>query len=164
MSGWRDRLRPLLRGLARVLHRDESCGLHRDESRGLHRDERGFSLAEELISLMVLAFAVGLVIAGIYTATEGVKVKHGQVNAGSLARSQLELVVDGSYRPDPTAVPYPTVAPVTGMTVDLEVEYWTAPNGPFTSTVRNDGMQKLTVTVSDGGGQIVQLEGFKVDR
>ncbi len=131
---------------------------------GLIRDERGFSLPEELISLMVLAFAVGLVIAGIYTATEGVKVKHGKVSAGTLARSQLELIADGSYQPDPTAVPYPTVAPVTGMSVDLGVEYWTAPNGPFTSTVRNDGMQKLTVTVSDSEGQVLQLEGIKVDR
>lgn len=132
--------------------------------RRLHRDQRGISLPEELVSLVVLASAVGLVIAGIYLGSVGVRQRTGQVSAAVLAGSQLELVADAAYRADPTAVPYPTVAPVAGLTVGVEVEYWTAPNGPFTSTVRNDGMQRITVSVADAGGEIASLEAIKVDR
>jgi type II secretory pathway pseudopilin PulG len=130
----------------------------------LHFDERGFSIAEELVSLAVLASAVGLVLAGIYLGSQGIRLRHGQVRAAVLAQSQLELIADTTYRADPTAVPYPTVEPVTGFSVSTEVEYWTAPNGPFTSTVRNDGLQRLTVSVADGAGEILSVEELKVNR
>ena len=130
----------------------------------LHFDERGFSIAEELVSLIVLASAVGLVLAGIYLGSQGIRLRRGQVWAALLAQSQLELIADTSYRADPTAVPYPTVEPVTGLTVAVEVDYWTAPNGPFTSTVRNDGLQRLTVSVADGAGEILSVEELKVNR
>lgn len=128
------------------------------------RGQRGFSITEELISLAVLALAVGVVITGIYTGAIGVRTKHGSVNGQTLARSQLELIVDEGYHADPTAVPYPTVEPVSGYSVAVEVEYWIAPSGPFTSTLRNDGLQRLTVSVSDGGGELQQLEAYLVDR
>ena len=130
----------------------------------LLRDERGISLAEELVSIAVLALSVGLVVVGIYTASVGTKVRHARVNATTLARSQMELVLDGSYNADPTAVPYPTVAPVSGYTVNVGVEYWTAPSGPFVSTIRNDGLQRVTVSVSNASGQILALEGYVVNR
>jgi hypothetical protein len=132
--------------------------------RRLWRDQAGISLAEELASLAILASAVGLVLAGIYLGSVGVRTKTGRVNAALLAQSQLELIADTSYRPNPTAAPYPTVEPVDGFSVATEVEYWTAPDGPFTSTVRNDGMQRITVSVSDGTGAILSVEGLKVDR
>ena len=149
--------------LIRLL-RDERLDFARDEPLGFARDERGISLPEELVSIAVLALSVGLVVVGIYTASVGTKVRHARVNASTLARSQMELVLDGSYKPDPTAVPYPTVAPVSGYTVNVGVEYWTAPSGPFVSTVRNDGLQRVTVTVSDSAGQILALEGYVVNR
>lgn len=129
-----------------------------------HRDQAGFSLTEELVSLAVLALAVGVVITGITTGTIGVRTKVGSVSGQTLARSQVELILDAGYHPNPTAVPYPTVAPVSGYTVEVEVEYWTAPDGPFTSSVRDDGLQRLSVRVSDGNGELQQLEAFLVDR
>ena len=132
--------------------------------RRLRGDQAGFSLVEELVSLAILAFAVGVVITGIFTATQGSKIKHGSVSSQTLSRSQIELILDGNYQADPTAVPYPTVEPVAGYTVDVEVEYWTAPSGPFTSTVRNDGLQRVTVSVSDGGGPLQQLQAYMVNR
>lgn len=130
----------------------------------IHKEQAGFSLPEELVSIAVLALTVGLVIAGIFTATQGTKVKLGSVNSQTLSRSQAELILDGGYQADPTVVPYPTVDPVAGYTVDVDVEYWTAPSGPFTTTVRNDGLQLITVRVSDAAGQLQQLEAYVVDR
>jgi len=133
-------------------------------ARRLRDEQRGISLAEELVSLAVLASAVGLVLAGIYLGSVGVRTKTGRVNAALLAQSQLELITDTTYRPNPTAAPYPTVEPVAGFSVATDVEYWTAPDGPFTSTVRNDGMQRITVSVADVSGEIASLEGIKVSR
>ena len=127
-------------------------------------DERGQTLTEELVSLAILAFTVSIVLLTIFTGTAGVKVKHERVSASNLAKSQLELITDATYSPDPTAVPYPTVAPETGYTVDVGVEYWTAPDGPFTTTVRDDGLQKIIVSVSGDDGDIMQTESYKVDR
>jgi len=116
------------------------------------------------MSVAILALTAGIVIAGIFTATQGTKVKLGSVNGQTLSRSQIELIRDGGYVADPTVVPYPTVAPIAGYTVAVDVEYWTAPSGPFTTTVRNDGLQRLTVKVSDSTGQLQQLEAYLVDR
>jgi hypothetical protein len=121
-------------------------------------------VAEELVSLAVLASAVGLAIAGVYLGSVGVRLRSGRVNAAVLAQSQLELIADTTYRPDPTAVPYPTVEPVSGFSVSTEVEYWIAPEGPFTSSVRDDGLQRLIVSVADSDGEILSLEAVKVDR
>ena len=82
----------------------------------------------------------------------------------TLARSQLELILDASYSADPTAIPYPTVSPVTGYTVDITVEYWNAVSESFSSIVQDDDMQKITASVSGTEGQILQLECYKVDR
>jgi hypothetical protein len=128
------------------------------------RGEAGFSIAEELVSLAVLALGVGVVIAGIYTGVIGVRTKHGSVYSQTLARSQLELILDDGYHPDPTAVPYPTAAPEPGFTVQVGVEYWQTSSGTFVSGVRNDGLQRLTVTVSDANGPLQQLESYLVDR
>lgn len=126
--------------------------------------ERGFSLAEALVAIAILALTAGLIITMIFTAAEGTKVKLANVSAQTLSRSQMELIRDGTYQADPTAVPYPMVAPIAGYTVDIGVEYWTAPSGPFTATLRNDGLQRITVTVSDANGQLQQLLAYIVNR
>ena len=146
------------------LRRAGSAGPASTLFRRLHGDQRGLSIAEELVSLAVLASAVGLVIAGIYLGSVGVRQKGGRVNAAVLAQSQLELIADTTYRANPTTVPYPTVEPVAGFSVSTQVEYWTAPNGPFTGTLRNDGLQRLTVSVADGAGEILSVEELKVNR
>ena len=91
-------------------------------------------------------------------------VTNDRVTAENLGRSQLELIKDAAYSPDPTVGPYPTVSPVTGYTVTAGIEYWIAPSGPFTTTVRNDGLQKLSVSVAGSQATLLQLEGYKLDR
>jgi type II secretory pathway pseudopilin PulG len=130
----------------------------------LHRDERGQALVEELISLAILALTVGILLTSIYTGTAGVKAKHRQVSAEMLARSQLELIQDAPYSADPISAPYPAVTPEPGYTVDVSIEYWEAASETFISSLWEDGMQKITVSVWGNEGAILDLTCYKVDR
>lgn len=129
-----------------------------------HHDERGQALVEELVSLAILALSVGIILTSIYTGTTGVKAKHQQVSAEALARSQLELIVDAPYSADPISSPYPVVSPVVGYSVNVNIEYWEASTETFISSVWDDGMQRITVSVSGSEGTILDLTCFKVDR
>ncbi|MEJ2561791.1 MAG: hypothetical protein P8Z42_03790 [Anaerolineales bacterium] len=132
--------------------------------RALHRDERGQALVEELIALAVLALSVGILLTSIYTGTAGVKAKHSRVSAEVLARSQLELIQDSPYSADPISSPYPPVAPEPGYTVAVSIEYWQASSETFISSLWDDGMQKITVSISGSEGLILDLTCYKVDR
>lgn len=127
-------------------------------------DEAGFSLVEELVALSIVVVGVAFVLSAVGTASFGLRATDEHVFAENLARSQVERVQDAPYSANPTAVPYPTVIPPAGYAVSLGVEYWTAPNGPFTSTVRNDGLQRITVTVTHAGQSVLSLAAFKVNR
>jgi len=126
--------------------------------------EAGQSVVEELVALAIVSLGLVIVIAALSTGSKGVGTANDRVTAENLARSQLELIKDAAYSPDPTVSPYPTVSPVQGYAAAVGVEYWIAPSGPFTSTVRDDGLQKVTVSVSGGKGAVLELEGYKVDR
>jgi len=126
--------------------------------------ETGHSLVEELVALAIVSVALVIIIAALSTGTMGVRTTNDRVTAENLARSQLELIKDAAYSANPTVTPYPTISPMQGYTVTVGIEYWTAPDGPFTSSVRDDGLQKVIVSVSGGKGALFQVEGYKVDR
>lgn len=121
-------------------------------------------MVEEIVAIGLVALGLILLVTMVTTGTEGVTVLVDNVSAEGLAKSQLELIKDASYEPDPTSNPYPTVTAPSPYSVDVDVEYWIAPNGPFTSTVTNDGLQRITVTVQREGDDVLSLENYKVDR
>ncbi|OGT26435.1 MAG: hypothetical protein A2Z17_05750 [Gammaproteobacteria bacterium RBG_16_66_13] len=130
----------------------------------LIRGELGFSLVEELVALAIVVVGLAFVLAAIGTSSFGLRETEEHVFAENLARSQLERIKDAAYSPNPTSVPYPTVTIPPGYGLAVGVEYWTAPNGPFTATVRNDGLQRITVTVSRAGQAVLSAADYKVNR
>lgn len=130
----------------------------------LHRDVRGFSLVEQLVALAVMSTGIILLLAGLTTAGRGIKLFADQVTSQSLARSQLELIKDHAYIADPTVSPYPSVSPPAPYTIGTTVEYWNASTETFVATVRNDGMQRITVAVFKSGAQVLTVSDYKVDR
>ena len=126
--------------------------------------ERGATIVEELVTVAIIAFGIVVLVAMITTGVLGVRQVDDKVVAETLARSQLELVKDAAYQADPGTSPYPAVSAVPGYSVAVGIEYWHAGSSTFVSTQRNDGLQRVTVTVSTGGDTLVQTSAFKVDR
>ena len=131
--------------------------------RTLH-DEEGTTLVEELVTVAIIGIGIVILVAMITTGVIGVRQVNDKVLAESLARSQLEIIKDAAYQADPVSVPYPAVAPIPNYSVAVGIEYWNASSSTFVSTVRNDGMQKITVTVSSDGTPLIQNAEYKVDR
>lgn len=129
-------------------------------------DEKGTTLVEELVTVAIIGIGIVILVAMITTGVIGVRQVNDKVMAESLARSQLEIIKDAAYQADPVSVPYPTVAPIPNYSVAVGIEYWNASITPstFVSAVRNDGLQKITVTVSSAGTPLVQNAEYKVDR
>ena len=127
-------------------------GMGRREGLNFWSDETGQSLVEELVAVAIVSLGLVIIIAALSTGSMGVSTTNDRVTAENLARSQLEVIKDAAYSPDPTVTPYPTVSPVQGYTVTVGVE------------VLDVGLQKVTVTVSRGGEALLQLEGYKVER
>ena len=127
-------------------------------------DEEGTTLVEELVTVAIIGIGIVILVAMITTGVVGVRQVDDRVLAESLARSQLEIIKDAAYQADPVSVPYPAVAPIPNYSVAVGIEYWNAITSTFTSAVRNDGLQKITVTVSSAGTPLVQTAEYKVDR
>lgn len=126
--------------------------------------EQGATLVEELVTIAIIGMGIVILVVMITTGTLGVRRIDDDVRAQTLARSQIELIKNAPYEADPVASPYPAVAGISGYSVSLDFEYWNASTGSFQSAWRDDGLQKITVTVSSGAAQLVQISDFKVDR
>jgi len=127
--------------------------------RRLVADERAFSLVEELVSLAVVSLGLVLLIAMISTGTKGVTTTVDRVTAEGLARSQLEQVKADAYGPL-----YATLTTPPEYTVGLTIAYWDEGTSSFVATDTGSGLQKITVTISRGASQILQVEDYKVNR
>ena len=127
-------------------------------------DESGATLVEELVTIAIIGMGVVILVVMITTGTLSVNKIDDLVRAQTLARSQLELIKDAPYEADPPSSPYPTVGGIPGYSVGVVIEYWNASTSSFQSAWRDDGLQKLTVTVSSGSTQLAQVSEFKVDR
>ena len=128
------------------------------------RNEKGATLVEELTTVAIISFGIVILVAMITTGVIGVRMVDDKVLTESLARSQLEMIKDAAYEADPGTSPYPPVTPISGYIVSVSIEYWNIGSGSFTPTQWDDGLQKITVTISTGGTDIVQTAAFKVDR
>jgi hypothetical protein len=128
------------------------------------KGESGATLVEELVTVAIIGMGIVILVVMITTGTIGVNKIDDQVRAQSLARSQLELIKDAPYETNPPSSPYPSVVGIPGYSVVVDIEYWNASAGSFQTNLRDDGMQKLIITVSSGGTQLSQVSEFKVDR
>ncbi len=126
------------------------------------KSEKGFTLIEVIIAIALL----GIIAAGFFmalsTASKAIILADERTTAESLARSQMEYVKNQAYDDTNNPPVYQQLpSPPTDYTINITAE-WLDPNGD--GTANDDGIQKITVTVSHNTKQVITLEDYKVDR
>ncbi len=117
------------------------------------QDERGLSLVESLVAVAILGIAAVAFVVALSTGSIAVREEYQEAVAQSLVRTQLEYIKGYSY--DPSATTYPTVDTPEGYTISVGVS-----SIPDTDT----DIQKIAVTISREGEDILIVEDYKVNR
>ena len=123
--------------------------------KGWVQDQRGLGLVESLIAVAILGIAVVAFIMALSSGAVAVREGNQQVVAQSLVRTQLEYIKNYPY--DPEATTYPTVDTPEGYTISVEVD-------SIPEADDDTDIQRITVTISRGGEDILTIEDYKVDR
>ena len=119
------------------------------------QDQRGLGLVESLAAVAILGVAVVAFLVALSTASIAVREGDQEVVAQSLARTQLEYVKNYPY--DPAAITYPTVDEPEGYDISVAVSSIPEADG-------DTDIQKITVTISREGEDILIVDDYKVNR
>lgn len=125
------------------------------------RDEKGFSLIEVLLAV-ALAGIVGLAIpSALSSANKTTIINNERTLAESLARSQMDNIQNQTYDKSNSPPVYSTMLNIPD---NYSVTISTARLDPKADgTTSDDGLQQITVTVSQNGKIIYTLVDYKVD-
>ena len=121
---------------------------------------RGFTMIEVVIAIALIGLIAVAVMSALATASIALIIADERATAESLARSQMEYVKNSPYDDANDPPEYsPDLASVPGgYYIDIEAVRLD-PYGDGTD--EDDGIQKITVTVSRDDKVIVTLEGYK---
>lgn len=121
------------------------------------KDDSGFVFIETIVAIAILGLVAVFFLGSIGTATKTTMSSSEQTTAESLARSQIEYIKSCNYQY--SAAEYP-VDPT------LEIPYgWSITSiavEPLHCT--DDGIQKVTITVKQGGETKLTAVTYKLDR
>lgn len=126
-------------------------------SRFIH-GESGITLLETVIAVAILGTTAAAFLSGVAHSSKGVYTADVQATAESLARSQMEWAKNASYSYNATSystTPIPTTEDYINYSANITTESLHEPD---------DGIQKITVTITCSGETVYTLEGYKVDR
>ena len=125
------------------------------------QDERGVGVVESLAAVAILGVAAVAFIVALSTGSIAVREGDQEVVAQRLVRTQLEYikpqdyVPTADYDPDNPDASYTTVDTPEGYDISVEV-------GSIPDT--DADIQKITVTISREGVDILTVEDYKVNR
>jgi len=115
--------------------------------------QKGMGLVETLAAVAILGTAVVAFATGLGAGSIAVGEHDGQATGQGLAQSQMEHTKSYTYSPGTTT--YPLLAAPEGYSLDVKVG--AAPGG-------DADIQRITITVSRGGEEIITVEDYKVNR
>jgi Tfp pilus assembly protein PilV len=117
------------------------------------RDQKGLGLVETLVAVAILGTSVVAFTAGLAAGSISVREQDRIAVSQELAQTQLEYTK--SYTYSAAALTYPAVAAPPGYSIAVSVS---AVPGADTD------IQKITVTVSREGSDVLAVAGYKVNR
>ena len=132
---------------------------------GFFREQRGFTLAEVLIAVAILAAIAVVFISALDTNARAIGTLDQRVVATNMATAYFEAISESLYD---TAPPYYDDV-VTNITVpaQYEVNYsvgFSSDGHEWTDTYSNETLQKITVFVSHQGKPVLSMCTFKAKK
>jgi Tfp pilus assembly protein PilV len=127
------------------------CGF--SKTRVSFRDQQGLGLAETLVAVAILGAAAITFISALSTGSIAAGEQKTEVIAQGLVRSQMEYTK--SYPFNPSASTYPLIMAPADYSLSVAV-------GAVPDT--DADIQKITVTVSSGGQDLLTVADYKVNR
>jgi type II secretory pathway pseudopilin PulG len=124
--------------------------------------QKGFAVIETLIATAVIGLIAVGVLMSLATSAKSTIVSDSQTTAESLARAQIEYILQQPYDTDNYTPAYsllsniPSGYSINAIATNLD------PRGDGSDN--NDGLQKIIVTVKLKGEVLVRLEDYKVYR
>ncbi len=133
--------------------------------------EWGMSLIEVLVALGILAMVSVIFLVGMQTSSRAVIVMQEHVTADSLAKSEMEYIKSAPYHTDNNTWEYtlPSSPPAWDPTHALLTEYAgysvnVKGERPDAQHWYDDGIQKITITVTHNGATVLIFNGYRVNR
>ncbi len=126
------------------------------------KSERGFTLIEVVIAMLLLGIIGVALLSGLAGASKALVITDERATAESLARSQMEYVKNQAYDSTNNPPQYSLLSSIPSDYIIATTPERLDPVGD--GTANDDGIQKITVTVSHNGKEILTLEDYKVDR
>lgn len=120
--------------------------------------EKGITLLETIVAVSILSAIAVAFLNGVATSSKGVYISDEEATAESLARTQMEWVKNASYSYNATSyalAPIPAEKDYMDYSANITAE---------SLNETDDGIQKITVTITRSGEMVFILEGYKVDR
>lgn len=120
--------------------------------------ESGATLLEAVVALAIVGTIAVTFLGGVVTISKAAFTADERATAESLAQSQMEWAKNSDYVYSATQyspAPMPSGKDYTNYSATIAAE-------PLHET--DDGIQKITVTVTRSGEGVITLEGYKVDR
>lgn len=130
-------------------------------SRSTRKGEEGLTLIEILVALGILAAVAVVFLMGMSTSSKAVMTSQKRVTVESLAKSELEYIKSCPY--DKNDPPIYRIDPNLSIPANYNVSYTAERMDPKKDGYNtDDGMQKITVTVSHKGEPSITVEGYKL--
>ena len=140
----------------------------------IHRDE-GFSLAEILVTIVIVGITFTAILGGLMTSIRVSDLQRAEATADAVARSAAELVKDSIKNPYVNCAAAGTyslagLTPQPGYSATItRVEYWDdaapAATGPYTLASHiqstcpvsgDSGLQRITIVATSSNGQAAE--------
>jgi len=121
------------------------------------KSERGFGLVEVLVALALLGIIAAAFSMGLFASSKSVLLSDNLTTAEGLARTMMEDIKDGPFMGDDAYDAYYATS-IPAEYGDIGYSYTIA------GETIEAGLQKITVTISHSGVEILELEGYKANR
>jgi prepilin-type N-terminal cleavage/methylation domain-containing protein len=151
--------------------RMKKVGLNSKLGKALRARSGGFTLIEVLVALALFGIIAITFAGGLAAASHAVLIGDIRTNAESVARTEMEYAKSQGY----SDAPWAYVVTSSESTCDgssptwcLSTHHLSVEHAGYTASVQaealDEGIQKVTVTVSHEGKQVISLEGYIVNR